>query len=67
MDKLKEASLQLADLNLKLAEQKVVLAEKSTACEALLMEISTNTAVGRCGCLKDHLDQSLYTVCILPS
>ncbi|MGH0114673.1 UNVERIFIED_CONTAM: hypothetical protein FKN15_033990 [Acipenser sinensis] len=47
LDKLKEASLQLADLNLKLAEQKVVLAEKSTACEALLMEISTNTAVGR--------------------
>ncbi|MGH0158836.1 UNVERIFIED_CONTAM: hypothetical protein FKN15_061612 [Acipenser sinensis] len=45
LDKLKEASLQLADLNLKLAEQKVVLAEKSTACEALLMEISTNTAV----------------------
>uniref|UniRef100_H3BAL0 Dynein axonemal heavy chain 10 n=1 Tax=Latimeria chalumnae TaxID=7897 RepID=H3BAL0_LATCH len=45
LDKLKEASIQLADLNLKLAEQKVVLAEKSAACEALLEEIATNTGI----------------------
>ncbi|CAJ1068269.1 LOW QUALITY PROTEIN: dynein heavy chain 10%2C axonemal [Xyrichtys novacula] len=45
LDKLKEASEQLATLNVKLADQKVVLAEKSTACEALLNEITTNTAV----------------------
>ncbi|KAM5191717.1 dynein axonemal heavy chain 10 [Mantella aurantiaca] len=45
LDKLKEAAVQLAELNLKLAEQKVVLAEKSAACEALLDEISVNTAV----------------------
>lgn len=46
LDKLKEAAVQLAELNLKLAEQKVVLADKSAACEALLDEISVNTAVG---------------------
>lgn len=46
LDKLKEAAVQLAELNLKLAEQKVVLAEKSAACEALLEEISVNTIVG---------------------
>lgn len=46
VDKIKEASGQLDVLNVKLAEQKVVLAEKSTACEALLEEISTNTTVG---------------------
>uniref|UniRef100_A0A8B9JE38 Dynein axonemal heavy chain 10 n=1 Tax=Astyanax mexicanus TaxID=7994 RepID=A0A8B9JE38_ASTMX len=45
LDKLEEASVQLADLNKKLAEQKVVLAEKSSACESLLQEISTNTAI----------------------
>ncbi|XP_073442216.1 dynein axonemal heavy chain 10 [Dendrobates tinctorius] len=45
LDKLKEAAVQLAELNVKLAEQKVVLAEKSAACEALLDEISVNTAV----------------------
>ncbi|XP_019604311.2 dynein axonemal heavy chain 10 [Rhinolophus sinicus] len=45
LDKLKEATIQLDELNLKLAEQKVVLAEKSAACEALLEEISTNTAI----------------------
>lgn len=47
MDKLKEASEQLADLNVKLAEQRIVLAEKSTSCEALLDEIGTNTTVGQ--------------------
>lgn len=47
LDKLKEASEQLADLNVKLAEQKIVLAEKSTACEVLLDEIGTNTTVGQ--------------------
>ncbi|CAM9556184.1 unnamed protein product [Bubo scandiacus] len=41
--KLKEASIQLVELNKKLAEQKIVLAEKSAACEALLQEISANT------------------------
>ncbi|XP_053327864.1 dynein axonemal heavy chain 10 [Spea bombifrons] len=45
LDKLKEATVQLAELNVKLAEQKVVLAEKSSACEALLEEISVNTAI----------------------
>ncbi|GCB81504.1 hypothetical protein scyTo_0023293, partial [Scyliorhinus torazame] len=47
LDKLKEASIQLAELNLKLAEQKVILAEKTEACEALLAEIAINTAVGK--------------------
>ncbi|XP_029909103.1 dynein heavy chain 10, axonemal [Myripristis murdjan] len=45
LDKLKEASEQLTELNAKLAEQKVVLAEKSSACEELLEEICTNTTV----------------------
>ncbi|TNN52942.1 Dynein heavy chain 10, axonemal [Liparis tanakae] len=45
LDKLKEASEQLLDLNVKLAEQKVVLAEKSIACETMLNEIGTNTTV----------------------
>ncbi|XP_027024931.2 dynein axonemal heavy chain 10 isoform X2 [Tachysurus fulvidraco] len=45
LDKLEEASVQLAELNTKLAEQKIILAEKSSACEVLLNEISTNTAV----------------------
>lgn len=48
LDKLKEATIQLDELNLKLAEQRVVLAEKSAACEALLQEIATNTAIGKC-------------------
>ncbi|XP_038229191.1 dynein axonemal heavy chain 10 [Dermochelys coriacea] len=43
--KLKEAAVQLDELNEKLAEQKIVLAEKSAACEALLQEIATNTAI----------------------
>lgn len=46
LDKLKEASGQLAELNIKLDEQKVVLAEKTSACEILLEEICSNTAVG---------------------
>uniref|UniRef100_A0A4X2JQB9 Dynein axonemal heavy chain 10 n=1 Tax=Vombatus ursinus TaxID=29139 RepID=A0A4X2JQB9_VOMUR len=33
LDKLKEATIQLDELNVKLAEQKIVLAEKSAACE----------------------------------
>ncbi|XP_044777260.1 dynein axonemal heavy chain 10 isoform X1 [Neomonachus schauinslandi] len=45
LDKLKEATIQLDELNQKLAVQKVVLAEKSAACEALLEEIATNTAI----------------------
>lgn len=49
LDKLKEATIQLDELNQKLAVQKVVLAEKSIACEALLEEIATNTAIGQCG------------------
>lgn len=47
MEKLAEASQQLAQLNVKLAEQKLILAEKSMACEALLDEISANKAVGQ--------------------
>ncbi|XP_062480123.1 dynein axonemal heavy chain 10 isoform X3 [Pezoporus occidentalis] len=43
--KLKEAGVQLVELNKKLAEQEIVLAEKSAACEALLREISENTEV----------------------
>lgn len=49
LDKLKEATIQLDELNQKLAVQKVVLVEKSAACEALLEEIVTNTAIGECG------------------
>ncbi|KAM6297937.1 dynein axonemal heavy chain 10 [Aegotheles albertisi] len=45
LGKLKEASVQLVELNKKLAEQKIVLAEKSAACESLLREISTNTEI----------------------
>ncbi|XP_019718448.1 dynein heavy chain 10, axonemal-like [Hippocampus comes] len=45
LDKLKEASVQLDELNIKLAEQKVVLAEKSAACETMLVEIASNTTV----------------------
>ncbi|XP_006149290.1 dynein heavy chain 10, axonemal [Tupaia chinensis] len=45
LDKLKEATIQLDELNQKLAEQKIVLAEKSAACEALLEEIVANTAI----------------------
>ncbi|XP_012518857.1 PREDICTED: dynein heavy chain 10, axonemal [Propithecus coquereli] len=45
LDKLKEATIQLDELNQKLAEQKIVLAEKSAACEALLEEIAANTAI----------------------
>lgn len=47
LDKLKEATIQLDELNRKLAEQKIVLAEKSAACEALLAEIASNTATGK--------------------
>lgn len=54
LDKLKEATIQLDELNQKLAEQKIVLAEKSAACEALLEEIATNTGIGKCGtCSQD--------------
>ncbi|KAJ8266677.1 hypothetical protein GJAV_G00133350 [Gymnothorax javanicus] len=45
LDKLKEASGQLEELNVKLADQKEVLAEKSSACEILLQEICSNTSV----------------------
>lgn len=48
LDRLKEASVQLDELNTKLAEQKLVLAEKSSACELLLNEISTKKAAGQC-------------------
>lgn len=51
MDKLKEASVQLAELNQKLAEQKIVLAEKTEACEALLAEIALNTTIGKASLL----------------
>ncbi|XP_061623123.1 dynein axonemal heavy chain 10-like [Phyllopteryx taeniolatus] len=43
LDKLKAASVQLDELNIKLAEQRVVLAEKSAACETMLVEIASNT------------------------
>ncbi|XP_041455872.1 dynein heavy chain 10, axonemal-like [Lytechinus variegatus] len=44
MAKLVEASVQLNELNEKLAVQKVVLKEKNDACEILLEEITTRTA-----------------------
>lgn len=44
---MKEASQQLAEMNVKLADQKVVLAEKATACEVLLEDIVTNTSIGQ--------------------
>ncbi|XP_068162278.1 dynein axonemal heavy chain 10 [Antennarius striatus] len=42
LNKMDEAGDQLAKMNVKLSEQKVVLAEKSTACETLLEVITTN-------------------------
>ncbi|NWH62016.1 DYH10 protein, partial [Geococcyx californianus] len=45
LEKLKEVSIQLVELNKKFTEQKIVLAEKSAACEALLKEITANTQV----------------------
>ncbi|KAL8180179.1 UNVERIFIED_CONTAM: Dynein heavy chain 10, axonemal [Gekko kuhli] len=66
LDKLKEASIQLAELNLKLAEQKIVLAEKSAACEALLAEIATNTAIGKC-CLRLSFPRRIRSKAVLHS
>lgn len=43
LSKLLVASDQLAELNEKLAVQKVAVTEKSEACEKLLAEISVNT------------------------
>lgn len=40
MQKIAEASVQLDDLNAKLAVQEVVVAQKTEACEKLLGEIS---------------------------
>ena len=44
MSKLAEASVQLNELNEKLAVQKVAVTEKTEACETLLEEISSRTA-----------------------
>jgi dynein heavy chain len=44
LQKIAEASEQLAILNDRLAVQKVAVAEKSEACEIMLEEISTGTA-----------------------
>ncbi|XP_072163343.1 dynein axonemal heavy chain 10-like [Diadema setosum] len=44
MAKLAEASVQLNELNEKLAVQKVALAEKNAACEKLLAEITSRTS-----------------------
>lgn len=38
--KIEEANVQLADLNAKLAIQKVIVAEQTKECELLLKEIS---------------------------
>ncbi len=43
MSKLAEASVQLNELNEKLAVQKVAVTEKTEACETLLEEISSRT------------------------
>lgn len=66
LDKLKEASIQLVELNKKLAEQRIVLAEKSAACEALLKEISANTEVGRwfTNTEESHRLSKAYIVCV---
>lgn len=40
MQKIAEASIELDELNAKLAIQKVVVAQKTKACEALLEEIT---------------------------
>ena len=45
MTKLLEASAQLVLLNDKLALQRVAVTDKTTACEALLAEISSYTAL----------------------
>ncbi|XP_015260407.1 PREDICTED: dynein heavy chain 10, axonemal [Cyprinodon variegatus] len=42
LDKMKEASNELAGLNVQLADQKVVLAERSKACATLLENITIN-------------------------
>lgn len=44
MAKLAEASVQLNELNEKLAVQKVAVTEKTEACEVLLGEISARTS-----------------------
>ncbi|XP_041985040.1 dynein axonemal heavy chain 10 [Aricia agestis] len=41
--KIEEANIQLEDLNAKLEEQKVIVAEQTSECELLLNEISTAT------------------------
>ena len=43
MQKLEEASVQLNELNEKLAVQKVAVTEKTAACEEMLAEISSGT------------------------
>ena len=43
LTKLSDASEQIAELNKKLAVQKVAVTEKTAACEALLEEISART------------------------
>ena len=45
LQKLAEASEQLAELNEKLAIQKVAVTEKTDACEKLLAEISSGTTI----------------------
>ncbi|XP_077456872.1 dynein axonemal heavy chain 10-like [Stigmatopora argus] len=45
LDRLKEATVQLDELNIKLAEQNEVLSEKSAACEKMLIDIVSNTTV----------------------
>lgn len=40
LDKIEEANVQLADLNEKLAVQKVIVAEQTAECEQLLKEIT---------------------------
>jgi len=45
LQKLAEASVQLAELNDKLAIQKVAVTEKTIACEKLLTEITSRTQI----------------------
>lgn len=45
LDKIKEASEELFELNKKLAVQEVAVAEKTRACELLLAEITTGDVI----------------------
>lgn len=47
LDKLKDASEQLVQLNVKLEHQNVVVAEKNKACDTLLEDVAANKRIGQ--------------------